>query len=66
MTKVTNLKRTRVERGMKQRELSRRAKIRQPLLSEIENGKILPGPEMRVRLARVLRVPEDWLFSRGY
>ncbi len=63
MTKITNLKRARIERGMKQIDLSRRTGIRQPLLSEFETGKLVPGPKMRARLARTLRVPEDWLFQ---
>jgi len=60
--RITNLRRARIERGLKQKELSRRARIRQPLLSEFESGKLIPGPEMRTRLARALKLPEGWLF----
>jgi len=63
MKRITNLKRARFERGLQQRELSRRARIRQPLLSEFESGKLIPGPELKIRLAKVLRVPLDWLFQ---
>jgi transcriptional regulator with XRE-family HTH domain len=60
--KITNLQRARLERGFRQKELSKRTGIRQPLLSDFETGKLIPGEAMRAKLAKVLHVSESWLF----
>ncbi len=60
---MTNLRRARLERGWRQWQVAGRAHIRQPLLSDLENAKLLPGAELRARLAKILRVPEAWLFE---
>lgn len=61
---MTNLKRARLEREIRQKDLARKAKIRQPLLSELESGKLRPGPAIAERLAAALNVPADWIMSR--
>lgn len=63
MRKLSRLKRARLERGLKQLAVAKRANIRQPLLSDFEAGKLIPGPEMQERLAKALNVPVDWLFG---
>ncbi len=51
--------------GLTQTELSRRARIASPNLSDIENGKRLPWPRVKRSLARVLKVSIDELFPEG-
>jgi transcriptional regulator with XRE-family HTH domain len=63
MNKLNRLKRIRLELGLKQFVVAKQANIRQPLLSDFENGKLIPGPEMQARLAKALNVPADWLFA---
>jgi transcriptional regulator with XRE-family HTH domain len=63
MRKLNRLRRIRLELGLKQFVVAKRANIRQPLLSDFEAGKLIPGPEMQRRLAKILNVPADWLFA---
>ena len=64
MTLGTKLKALREARGWSQHELSRRARVRQALLSELESGKKedTTGSVLR-RLARALYVSVDYLLS---
>lgn len=54
---MTNLKFFRLERHLSQRELARRLRVSQPLLSQIETGARRPYPKILRESARVLDVP---------
>ncbi|MBA7710824.1 hypothetical protein ES703_119771 [subsurface metagenome] len=51
--------------GLSQVELSRRARLAAPNLSEIENGKREAWPLARMRLARALKCTEADLFPEN-
>jgi transcriptional regulator with XRE-family HTH domain len=61
---MTNLRKARLERGLKQRQVAEATGITQPLLSDLESGRLKPGREMLRRLARALDVPVEWLDER--
>jgi len=48
--------------GVTQRELSERARMAQSDVSAVENGRKVPGPGWRQRLAEALDQPESALF----
>lgn len=69
LTKVTtgtswgeNLRHLRAQRGWKQRELAKKAKVSTWLISQTELGKHTPSLEARYKLARVFDVPMQLLF----
>jgi len=55
----TQIKVIRTIRQMKQGELAERADVRQPTLSDFENGKYLPCEETLQRIKAALRWPSD-------
>jgi transcriptional regulator with XRE-family HTH domain len=62
MTLGARIKRERERHGWSQNELSRRAKVRQALLSELESGKRQDTPTRVLRaVARTLGVSMDYL-----
>lgn len=61
--RLTACKLRRLERGLLQIDLARKAKISRGRLSEIENGHIVPRPDELHRLARALAVPTATLLS---
>ncbi len=62
MTLGTRIKRERERHGWSQTELSRRAQVRQALLSELESGRRTDTPTRVLRaLARTLGVSMDYL-----
>ena len=46
-----------------QRWLANKTKIREPILSQIINGRIIPTSEERAAIAKVLKKTEDFLFA---
>jgi putative transcriptional regulator len=54
------LKKIRMDRGMTQQELSRKAKINRSFYTQIENGKRNPSPYTAQRIADVLKT--DWTY----
>ena len=63
MKQFSALRMIRQSLGMSQCELARRAGIRQPLVSELETGRLFPGEEISKRLADALGVPPEVLFN---
>ncbi len=60
---VSQLKLTRMQRGITQWELARRAGMPESKLSRVENGRIPLTPELAARLARELGVSPDEILS---
>jgi transcriptional regulator with XRE-family HTH domain len=60
---VTFLEFRRRERGLSQRELSRRTRLEQSFISQIERGTGIPTPDQAQRLARELGLPPDLLLK---
>lgn len=60
---VTFLEFRRRERGLSQRELSRRARIEQSFISQCERGTGIPTPDQAQRLARELGLPPELLLK---
>ena len=58
---MTRLKFERISRNLSQHEVARRAHIAQPVVSQIENGRLTPTPAQLQRLAAAYRVPADEL-----
>jgi len=58
---VNRLKFERTSRRLSQHEVSLRARIAQPVVSQIENGRLTPTPAQLQRLAAVCHVPADEL-----
>ena len=56
------VKELREKAGLSQVELARRARIASTNLSAIENGRLMPWPKARRKLARALRCSESELF----
>jgi len=44
--------------GLPQKAVAEDARIRRPLLSQIENGRVMPSPDEARRIAAALKVPE--------
>lgn len=59
VTLGTQIKVMRAIRKMKQGELAEKAKVRQPTLSEFENGKTLPCEDTLERIKAALLWPSD-------
>jgi DNA-binding XRE family transcriptional regulator len=57
-----NLRLARIGAGLKQVELARAAKCAQPIISMIENGKLMPDPTLARRLAKALNVDANSIF----
>ncbi len=51
--------------GLAQQALAVRAKISPGVLTMIERYSYTPGPDMRQRIAEVLRMPKEELFPGG-
>ncbi len=60
---TTSLARTRIARGLTQKELAAILGIARTTLSNVENGHVRPWPRLRINAARVLGVPEEDLFE---
>lgn len=60
---ATSLARTRIARGLTQKELAAILGIARTTLSNVENGHVRPWPRLRITAARVLGVHEDDLFE---
>jgi transcriptional regulator with XRE-family HTH domain len=60
---MTYLELARRKLGLSQRQLGHdpRVRIHQTLISMLERGEVLPGPDQRRRLAAALSVPEELL-----
>lgn len=55
-----NIREARLAAGMSQARLARAADVPQPNISAYENGRRMPGPEVRARITRALKVkPSD-------
>jgi transcriptional regulator with XRE-family HTH domain len=54
-----------LQRGLKQADLAREAKINQPTLSRILTRERKPGPEVCTALAKALDIPPDVVFLRA-
>lgn len=61
---MNKIKLARMERKIPQRELARRTKLGQSLISKLENDKLFPGPDMAERLGKALSVPGDWIMAK--
>jgi transcriptional regulator with XRE-family HTH domain len=59
------LKAAMLQRGLKQREISRLAVVPENRLSSIVNGWVEPTADERKKLSAVLRQPEGVLFDAG-
>lgn len=63
---VTRLKLERQNRKISQARLAHATRIAQPVISQIENGRLVPMPSQLARLAAVFGVlPEDLLAVLG-
>lgn len=62
---LTNLKTAMMLRGIRGYELAAKVGIHAPALSEIIQGRRKPSPEVRRRVTRVLKAPENWLFAEA-
>lgn len=60
---ITEHERIRRQRGLSITELARRMGYSRPTVSLIEGGRQKPSPRYRAAAARVLRVPEDLIFT---
>jgi transcriptional regulator with XRE-family HTH domain len=60
----TRLKYERTSRGLSQATVGVVAMIHQPVVAQIENGRLTPTPEQLQRLADVFRVPAEDLLKR--
>ena len=58
-----NVRRRRLELGITQGELARRAGVPQPNISDIENGKQSPTFPTLARIAEALSIPPSHLLS---
>jgi transcriptional regulator with XRE-family HTH domain len=56
----------RESRNMTQTEVSKRAAISQGYYSDIESGQRCPSPEVAVRVAKVLGIPQNETFDVFY
>jgi transcriptional regulator with XRE-family HTH domain len=65
MGKLTPLKLTILEEGLTQKELARRAKIDESIISLISNGKYVPDQIQRAKIARALGMNEAELFGKN-
>ena len=59
----TRLQDERESRGLSQTRLAGLARLHPSDISRIEGRRALPANYQRVRLARALRVPHEWLFE---
>ena len=53
------------ERGLRQYQLANLAQISETTLSKILNGRTRPAEYVRIRIARVLQMPQEELFPSG-
>jgi transcriptional regulator with XRE-family HTH domain len=60
--KVTKLKLAILNSGLTQREVVRRSRLDEGLISLIANGRYIPDAVQRARIAEALRKPESDLF----
>lgn len=60
-----NLKLQLWKTGIRQNRLARMLEMDETLLSKIVNGFREPSPELRKRIATLLRSDEQWLFERA-
>ena len=63
IAKVSALRTARIVKGLSQAALARRLGMSQPRFSEIESGKVKPAPKMKDKIARILGLPREILFS---
>jgi len=59
----TRLKRRRMEKGLRSKELAEKLSISKPYMSQIEKGLRVPSEELLIKLAAVLGVSKDWLLG---
>ena len=57
------LKRRRMEKGLRSKELAEMLSISKPYMSQIEKGLRLPSDEVLTKLAVVLEISKDWLLG---
>jgi transcriptional regulator with XRE-family HTH domain len=60
---LLNVRRTRLERGLRQEAVANQIGVSAAVLSRVERGVQLPWPALRARLAHCYHVPESELFS---
>ena len=61
--KTNRLRQARQIMGLTQRELGRRCRLTQGMISAFETGRLIPGPEFLRRLAEGLNLPADVINS---
>ena len=61
---MTILKQMILEKGLSQNKVAQTARVPQSSMSLIANGRLIPCPAWRRRLAEVLGVSEEVLFAR--
>ena len=62
---LTRIKMVRLQRGLRQYDVARRAGIAESYMSKIETGRVKPCPELLARIAAVLDVAPETLRERG-
>jgi len=63
MGKLTKLKLRILEEGLTQREISRRSGLDEATVSLISNGRYIPDPLQRAKIAQALRTDPDEIFQ---
>jgi transcriptional regulator with XRE-family HTH domain len=61
--RVLRIKYERLERRWSQAQLAAVARLTQPAVALVENGRLIPTPDQRERLARALDVPTEVLLQ---
>ena len=61
--KTSKLKLLRVATGKTQAELARELGVSQPLISAFERGYLVPGKDLKEKIAKVFEKPKDSIFS---
>jgi transcriptional regulator with XRE-family HTH domain len=64
--KITKLRLRLLEKGLSQREVARRAGLKEGLMSLIINGHYIPDERQKTQIAKAIQLPEDELFERVY
>ncbi len=62
MGHLTILKFEILNQGKTQKEIARQAGIREPILSQIARGQLIPNKIQRAKIAKAIEVPENELF----
>lgn len=62
---MNRLRQARRIMGFSQRELAKRSRLTQPMISNFERGWLRPGPEIQRRLADALDLPVSSIFAQA-